>query len=685
MGGGIVVILTLTRPALGQEIEPDQPRPDRREGFPRDIAAWLHIQPDGHIRVFTGKVEMGQNIRTSLSQAVAGELHAELAAVELVMGDTRLTPFDRGTYGSRTTPQMGTQLRQMAAAARALLLRLAARQWHVDTAHLSARDGKVMDPASGRTLSYAELARGQALTETVPLDQPTTPAREWSIAGRSVHKVGARAMVTGEHKFTPDLKRPGMLYGKVVRPAAFGATLVSADVSRAQTLAGVRVVREGDFLAVTAPDTLAAERAAAAIRAQWKTTPQISGQDLFAFLKQHAERGDDRIETGSVESALATAAQRLRAVYSVAYIQHAPLETRAALAEWSNGHLTVWTGTQRPFAVQEALAAALGVRLDRVRVIVPDTGGAFGGKHTAQQATEAARLARAVGKPVQVRWTREEEFTWAYFRPAGVIEIRSGLSADGRLTAWDYHNYNSGPAAIATMYDVANQHIEFHPVAHPPLAQGSYRSLAAAANHFARESHMDELAHAARLDPLAFRLKHLRHPRLRTVLETAAGRFGWARRARGGNRGYGLAGGIEKGGHVACCAEVAVDPAQRTARIVRVTEAFDCGAIVNPDELENSIAGAIGMGIGGALFEAIAFDHGRVLNPHFAQYRVPRFRDQPRIEVVLVDRQDEPSFGAGETPIVGLAPAVANAIFDATGVRLRSMPLLPGGQWPAQA
>jgi isoquinoline 1-oxidoreductase len=292
-------------------------------------------------------------------------------------------------------------------------------------------------------------------------------------------------------------------------------------------------------------------------------------------------------------------------------------------------------------------------------------------------AVEAARLAKSAGKPVKLVWTREEEFTWAYFRPAGVIEVKAAAGSDGKITAWEFHNYNSGPAGIATPYDIPNQHIQFHP-ADSPLRQGSYRGLAATANHFVRESAMDELAHEAGIDPLEFRLKNLADPRLRAVLEASAKKVGWGKEKSSAARGFGIAGGVEKGGYVATCAEVEVT-SSRDIRIVRVVEAFECGAVVNPNGLRNQIEGSIVQGIGGALFEAVHFDNGRILNPHFAQYRVPRFSDIPQIEIELLDRKDLPSAGAGETPIVGLAPAIGNAIFSATGIRLRSLPMVPGG------
>jgi len=362
----------------------------------------------------------------------------------------------------------------------------------------------------------------------------------------------------------------------------------------------------------------------------------------------------------------------------VAYIAHAPLEPRAALAEWQDGRLTVWTGTQRPFGVQQELVDAFHLSADRVRVIVPDTGSAYGGKHTGDAAVEAARLARAAGKPAKLVWTREEEFAWAYFRPAGVIAVRAAAEKDGTITGWEFHNYNSGPAAIRTPYEIANQRIAFHP-AQSPLRQGSYRGLAATANHFVRESHMDDLARAVGIDPLAFRLKNLRDERLIAVLKSAADKFGW--RSTPG-RAIGLACGVEKGGYTACCVELDAIPSKGDAasiRLKRIVVAFECGAIVNPDGLNNQVEGAIVQGLGGALFEAIDFEDGRLTNGRFSQYRVPRFSDVPPIDVVLLDRRDIPSAGAGETPIVGVAPAIGNAIFAATGVRLRALPLAPNG------
>lgn len=307
---------------------------------------------------------------------------------------------------------------------------------------------------------------------------------------------------------------------------------------------------------------------------------------------------------------------------------------------------------------------------------MPDTGSGYGGKHTGETAVEAARLAKAVGQPVKLVWTREEEFTWAYFRPAGLIEIQSGVKADGRLTTWEYHNYNSGGSAIRTPYLVPHQKVQFHP-ADSPLRQGSYRALASTANVFARETHMDELANALKMDPLEFRLKNLKDARLKAVFQAAVERFGWEERKTESNRGIGIAGGVEKGGYIATCAEVQVDPKSSEVKITRLVAAFECGAIINPDGLMNQIEGSIIMGMGGALSEGIEFENGVIKNPRFSDYRVPRFSHIPSIETVLLNRRDLPSAGGGETPIVAIAPSIGNAIFDATGVRHRSLPMRP--------
>jgi CO/xanthine dehydrogenase Mo-binding subunit len=680
LGGGILVCLVVPN-ALAQETG----RGGASRELPQDLASWLHVGEDGRITAFTGKVEFGQNIRTSLAQQIAEELHVDVGAIDLVMGDTDRCPWDMGTFGSRTTPTMGPQLRKMAAIGRTVLVDLAAQRWNVasaDRSRFTAEPGRVRNPDTGASLSYGELSKGRNLVKTSSADVPLTPASEWKVAGMPVPKVSGRDFVTGRHVYTSDLTRPGLLHGLVVRRPSFKATLASVDKAAAEKLPGVTVVRDGDFLGVAAPDRETASRAAAAIKATWsEVSGQPSNQTLFEFLRKNAVSGEQGRVTGSVKEAMASAEIKLEQTYTVQYIAHVPLETRAAVAEWTGDKLTVWTGSQRPFAVKDELAEAFHIPPDKVRVIVPDTGSGYGGKHAGDAAVEAARLAKAAGRPVKVAWSREEELTWAYFRPAGVIDVKSGARRDGTLTAWEFTNTNSGAAAIGTPYAVANQKIHFNPVP-SPLRQGSYRGLAATANHFARETHMDELAHALSLDPLAFRLRNITDARLRAVFEAAAAKFGWGRQKSTKDRGFGIAGGTDKGGYLATCADVEIveiDGRTRRGRIRRVVAAFECGAVVNPNGLHNQIEGAIVQAIGGALFEAVRFDNGRILSSRLSQYRVPRFSDVPEIEIVVLNRKDLPSAGAGETPIVGLAPAVGNAIFAATGIRLRGLPLVPQG------
>ena len=650
LGAGVLVVSVLKPAILAQESGGGQ---RRGEPLPKEIGAWLHIGEDGKISVYTGKAEMGQNIRTSLSQAVAEELHVPIDQIDLVMGDTQLTPFDMGTFGSRTTPTMNLQLRKVAAAARETLIGLAAQQWNADRRALIAEDGKITDTKSRRSVKYADLTKGQQITQDVTSEQALIPATEWKVAGQSARKVDGRDFVTGRHRYPSDQKLPDMLYGKILRPAAFDATLVSADTQKAEQMGAV-VVHDGNFVGVAAPSSQLAASAIGAIQAEWKSEPQPSNKELFDYLRKNTTEGKDptgdgdRYDVGALDQAMASADHTLQQTYTVSYIAHVPLEPRAALAKWDGDRLTVWTGTQRPFGVRGQLAEAFHIPEDHVRVLMPDTGSGYGGKHTGEAAIEAARLARAAKRPVKVVWTREEEFSWAYFRPAGVIDVSSGVRNDGTITAWEFHNYNSGSAGIRTYYEIPNQRIVFHAV-RSPLRQGSYRALAATANHFARESHMDELAHAVKMDSLEFRLKNLKDERLRAVFEAAAKQFGWGKSKTAG-QGFGMGGGYEKLGNIATFAEVNVDRKSGDVKVVRVVSAFECGAIVNPDGLRNQIEGSNVQGLGGALFEAIEFENGKILNDRLSEYRVPRFSDVPALETVLLDRKDIPSVGAGECP-----------------------------------
>jgi len=659
LGGGIVVVL------IPDDADAQESGGGARRGFnepmPTALSAWLHIGEAGVVTVYTGKVEVGQNARTSLTQAVAEELHAPIASIHMVMGDTSLTPYDMGTVGSMTTPRMWPQIRKAAAAAREMLVDLAAQKWRVDRSSITVADGRLT--AGSRSAEFGELTQGEKLTRTIPASAALTPATGWKVAGTSVAKVNAREIVTGAHRYAYDMRRPGMLDGKVLRPPSFGATLVSLDSSMAQAMPGVQVIRDGDFVGVTAPDPEIADQALMALSAEWKQlTPEASSRDVADYFRKTARN--------------APAPNPNLTTYTVAYIAHTPLEPRAAVAEWEGGKLTVWTGTQRPFGVRSELSQHFQVPEENVHILMPDTGSGYGGKHTGDAALEAARLSKAAGKPVKRTWTREEEMTWAYFRPGGVIDVGAKVNPDGIIAEWEFHNYNSGPSAMQSPYAIAKR-IEQHHPSNTPLRQGSYRGLAATANHFVRESYMDELAHSVHMDPLEFRLKNTQDERLRNVIVAATDKFGWKNRQKAPGRGFGMAAGFEKGGYIACCAEIRVT--NGAVKIERVVEAFECGAIVNPEHLRNQVEGAVAMGIGGALYEQIDFANNKIINPRLSRYRVPRFADMPAISSVLLDRKDIVSAGSGETPIVGIAPAVGNAIFDATGQRLRSLPLVPKG------
>ena len=680
-GGGLLVCLT-DREVLAQE----SGRGFGAHDLPKEVSAWIHIAADGKVTVFTGKIEAGQNVRTSLAQLVAEELMLPFDDISMVMGDTDLTPWDAGTYGSQTTPQMGPRLRTMAAAARQTLVEMAAKQFGCDAANLTVADGKITDPHTNQSFTYGQLTKGEKLVTTVSANVPLLPAKDWKVAGTAIPKANGREFVTGKHQYPSDITLPGMMFGKILRPTGFNATLDSVDTAAAEKMPGVKLVRDGDFIGLVAPDAYTAEQALSAIKAKWTVPAQPSNKNIFDYLKNTPEtsRGGGRPQAATATAAPVadSAGIQLAQSYTVQYIAHTPLEPRAAVAKWDDtGKLTVWTGTQRPFGVKDELVAAFHLSPDKVRVLQPDMGSGYGGKHTGDAAIEAARLAKAAGKPVKVVWTREEEFTWAYLRPAGLMELKASVAPDGTVSSWEHHNYNSGNAGLSTPYKVTSPVTQYH-ASKSPLRQGSYRGLASTANHFARESFMDELAHAVNMDPLAFRLKNLSDQRLVAVLNAASEKFGWAACKSTPTRGYGIACGQEKGGWVATCAEVAIDPATKKVRVTRVVQAWESGAVVNPDGLRNQNMGAIVQGIGGALFEAIQFGDGRITNPHLADYRVPRFADTPHVEIVLIDRKDIASAGAGETGLVGLAPAVGNAIFAATGSRLRDMPMAPSDAVP---
>jgi CO/xanthine dehydrogenase Mo-binding subunit len=675
LGAGIAVVASPT-PAFGQQ---------RAGGggnagdAARNVAARIHIATDGKVTVMTGKVEVGQNSRGELTQAAAEELRLSPSQIHLVMADTSLVPNDGITAGSRSTPATVPIIRRAAAAARNILMDIASQKWSVERSTVEVRDGKVLHPPSNRTSSYGELAQAEdaikRFAESVPPGVVITPVKEWKVLGTSVPRPNGRDLVTGAHQYPSDIGRPGMLRGKVLRPPSYGARLISIDLAPAKAMKDVVAVHDGQFVGVAAPTTYQADQALKAVAemAKWETAPHPSSKELSEHLRKNAQGG---VPANPFAKELAEADKKFKQTFNVAYVQHAPMETRSTVAEFTDGKLTVWTGTQNPFGYLGEIARALRISADNIRVIVPDTGGGFGGKHTAEATIEAARLAQAAGKPVSLKWTREEEFTWASFRPGAVIDIEAGLDAKGTLTSWHFITINPGQPAMNTPYQIARA--QSNSVnSSPPLRHGSYRALASTANNFAREAFMDELAASAGADPLDFRLAHLENARLRAVLEEAAKRFNWRERVKKKekNIGVGLACGTEKGSYVAACVEIAIDEKQKKIVVKHVCEVFECGAIINPDNLLAQVEGAIVMGLGPVLREEMHFDDGKMRNASFHSYLVPRFSDVPKMDIHLLNRPDLPSVGGGETPIIAVAPAIANAVFHATGQRVREMPI----------
>lgn len=660
-------------------------RPGGGGGGPKNLSARVHIANDGTITVMTGKVECGQGARAEISQAAAEELGVSVERVRLIMADTSLVPDDGGTFGSRTTPGTLPSIRVGCAAARELLRGLAAKRTGADLQAIAVREGEARAAGKPLGVAYADLAvdasSAAAFSGSIPAGATLTVVKEWKVMGAPVPRPNGADIVTGVHQYPSDIRREGMVYGKVLRPPTLGASLKSIDPEPAKAFPGVSVVRDNGFVGVIARNTHAAQAAIEAIAktAQWDEkpapAPAPSSTEIYAYLRKHAQ-GDT---SNRNQSLLKTEPRSHRAEFDVAYVQHCPMEPRAAVAEWSGDRLTVWTGGQVPFGVKSELARAFGLADDKVRVIVPDFGGGFGGKHSGECAVEAARLAKSAGKPVSLRWTRAEEFTWAQFRPAAAINAEATLSDKGMITSWHFININSGPSSLQTPYRVGASDCRFV-AGQSPLRHGSYRGLAATANSFAREVFMDELAVLAGKDPLEFRMAHLEPGRLADALEQVAQRFDWKRKVaeRKPNYGVGMACSIDKGSFVAACAQVRVDLGSGAIDVERITQTFDCGKIINPENLMSQVKGAIIMGLGPALREQVRFSNGKIETNSFKQYEVPRFLDVPELDVHLIDRSDAAPAGAGETPLIAVAPAIANAVFQACGKRIRTMPIRLG-------
>ncbi len=683
-GAGLLVMVAV-EPFLGRSSATAAPQGGRGGGYPSDINAYLHIGTDGRVKVFVGKIEMGQGVMTSLAQLAAEELDVPLETVDIVMGDTDLCPWDMGTFGSLSTRQFGPVLRAAAAEAKAVLVELAAERWHVSPSDLTVDAGAVVHRTDRtKRLTYGQLTEGRRIERRLDGKPVLDAVSAYTIVGRSVPRRDAIEKVTGKAKYAGDIVPPGALHARILRPPAHGAVLESFDTSAAEQVPGVRVVRDGDLVAVLHEHRDEADRALALVKATFKPSPStVNDQTIFDHLVKMAPAGDTAAEGGSLAEGERLAARVVEDTYYKSYASHAAMETHSAVAAVENGKVTVWASTQTPFPLKSQIQRALNLPPEKVRVITPYLGGGFGGKSASQQAIEAARLAVAVGRPVRVVWSREEEFFFDTFDPAAVIKIRSGLDPTSKVVFWDYTVIGAGSRGAAHFYDIPHHRTVVkggwgggNPPGMHPFAVGPWRAPGANANAFARESHIDHLAAQAGIDPVEFRLEHLSDARMRRVLETAANRFGWTPKPAPSGRGVGVALGIDAGTYVALMAEVTVDRATGRIQVVRTVAAQDMGLVVNPEGATQQMEGCLTMGLGYALAEEVHFKNGAVLDTNFDTYELPRFTWVPKVETVLVP-SDLPSQGGGEPAIVPMGAVIANAVFDATGARVHQLPMTP--------
>jgi isoquinoline 1-oxidoreductase len=685
VGGGLVIFVALRDWAAAQEVVQEAARPMTvQRSLPTDFNAFLRIGEDGRVTCFTGKIEMGQGPITSLPQMVAEELEVPLESVDIVMGDTDLCPFDMGTWGSLTTRGFGPAMRTAAAEAKAVLLQLGSDSLKIPVSQAVAQDGFVVDRLNGgHRISYGQLTKGRTIERHLSVKPALKDAAQFKIAGKPVLRRDARGKVTGKAQYTADLRLPGMLYAKILRPPAHGARLKEVDTAPAKAVAGVQVYQDGDFVAVLHEMPDAAEQALGKVIAEFDAPPAtVDDTTIFDHLMRVATAPKIAAQGGDLAQGKSQAVRSFDSSYLNSYVAHSPIETHAALAKIEGGRATVWASTQNPFGAREEIAKAIGFPIENVRVITPFVGGGFGGKAFNLQAVEAARLAKATGRPVQVMWSREEEFFNDTFRPAAVVKISSGIDAAGRMTFWDYEVLYAGDRGAAHFYTIPNHRTaavgNFNSSAGVhPFGVGAWRAPGNNTNTFARESQIDMMAAAARIDPVEFRLKHLTDPRMIRVVKAAAELFAWTPAVSPSRRGYGVACGNDAGSYVATIAEVAVDTEKGTVHVKRVVCAQEMGVVINPEGAKMQMEGCITMGLGYALTEEVHFKGGAVLDTNYDTYALPRFSWLPKIETVILEANDIPPQGGGEPAIIVMGAVVANAIYDATGARLFQLPMTP--------
>jgi isoquinoline 1-oxidoreductase len=681
-GGGIVVFFTAGDVLLAQE-------PSRLQsgaGAPADFNAYLRIGENGRITLFTGKIEQGQGAMTVLPLMLAEELEVPPASVDIILGDTDLCPYDAGTFGSLCVRSFGPALRAAAAEAREVLIELAAEKLGLPPERLQAKDGAIIDRNDPRTkAAYAELAKGQAIARRAKQKPALKPPAEFKVMGRPAARRDARDKATGAAKYAGDIRVPGMLYARVLRPPAHGAALKSIDVSAAEKVAGARVVQDGDLVAVLHELPDAAADALAKIKTGYDKPPvEVDDKTIHDHLLKVAPPGRAVAEGGDLAAGEKLAAFVLEERYLNAYVAHSTLETHTALVKLDGDKATVWSSTQSPFGTRTSVAQALKVPPENVHCIMPYVGGGFGGKTASPQAVQAARLAKITGKPVQVLYSREDEFFNDTFRPAAVVNIKSGVSDAGRITSWDYEVLFAGERSSQQFYDIPHHRTVVRgewgggrggAASGHPFSVGAWRAPGSNTNTFAREVHIDALAAKAGIDPVEFRMKNLTNERMKRILKAGADKFGWTPAKSPSRRGFGVSLADYLGTYVTMFAEVEVDQSTGAVRVKRVVCAQDMGVAVNPDGATLQIEGSIMMGLGCTLTEEIHFKGREILDLNFDRYEIPHFSWMPKIETVLLDSPEVPIAGGGEPPIPNVSPAIANAIFDATGARLKQLPM----------
>ena len=670
--------------------EEQRPRPGPpREGFqtgrvPTDFNAFLRIGADNRVTCFVGKIEMGQGPITSFAQMMAEELDVPYESVDMVMGDTDRCPWDAGTWGSLSTREYGVFVKEAACEAKGVLKELAAARLSCPIERLVTEKGFIFDrDQPTKRVSYGQLTEGKIIEKHLKDLPPFKPVAEYTISGQPYLRRDALGKVTGQARYTGDMHLPGMVYARILRPPAHGAKLRTLDTSATQKIEGVKVVMDGDLLAVLHEHPDVAQKALEAIKAEFELPKTgINDQTIFDHLLKSAPAPVVAGQAGDLEKGESQASTIIEETYFNSYVAHAPMETHTALANFEGGQVTVWASTQTPFGTQDLIARTLGLPAEKVRVVAPFLGGGFGGKGPSVQAIEAARLAQKAGRPVMVMWTREEEFFLDAFRPAAVVKVRSGLNQAGHVTFWDYKVYLAGERGSDNFYDIENHretvygewHIE--PGLHP-FSVGAWRAPGANTNVYAKELTMNILAAKAGQDPVEFRLAHLKDQRMRDVLTTAAKKFGWTSAKTPSGRGFGVACGVDAETYVALMAEVEVDRETGTIEVKRVVCAQDMGQVINPEGAALQMEGCITMGLGYALTEEIHFSDGRISDLNFDTYEIPRFSWVPEIETVIVPNNELLPKGGGEPAIVCMGGVLATAVYDATGAVIRQLPMTP--------